>query len=118
MAAPMPCEAPVTMTVFGAAISGSFLFPGLESRRRTCSPSVRRDACDRRQRQIASLRHRVPSHIDAKSKLEQPSDVYSALIQVSEPVSFTDTSEMKMCSGLPSAVPRCSVENSRGPAFL
>jgi len=43
---------------------------------------------------------------------------YFASIQVSDPVSFTDTSEIKMCRGLPSAVPRCSVEMSRGPAFL
>ena len=31
---------------------------------------------------------------------------------------LTATSEMKMCSGLPSAVPRCSVEMRIGPAFL
>src|SRR5579864_3229188 len=43
---------------------------------------------------------------------------YCAFIQLSEPVSLTDTSEKKMCTGLPSAVPRCSVETSRGPAFL
>ncbi len=48
----------------------------------------------------------------------KPGFVYSALIQVSEPVSLTDTSEKKMCKGLPSAVPRCSVEISKGPAFL
>ncbi len=44
--------------------------------------------------------------------------LYCAFIQVSEPVSFTAKSVMKMCRGLPSAVPRCSVEISRGPAFL
>jgi alkylation response protein AidB-like acyl-CoA dehydrogenase len=43
---------------------------------------------------------------------------YFAAIQVSEPTSLTDTSERKMCRGLPSAVPRCSVENKIGPAFL
>ena len=47
-----------------------------------------------------------------------PSVVYFASIQVFEPVSLTATSDKKMCSGLPSAVPRCSVEISRGPAFL
>ena len=44
--------------------------------------------------------------------------VYFASIQASDPVSLTATPEIKMCSGLPSAVPRCSVEISRGPAFL
>jgi len=44
--------------------------------------------------------------------------VYCAFIQLSDPVTLTATSEMKMCRGLPSAKPRCSVENSRGPAFL
>ena len=43
---------------------------------------------------------------------------YFASIQVSDPVSFTATFVMEMCRGLPSAVPRCSVETSRGPAFL
>jgi hypothetical protein len=44
--------------------------------------------------------------------------VYCAGIHLSDPVTLTATSEMKMCRGLPSAVPRCSVEISRGPAFL
>ncbi len=44
--------------------------------------------------------------------------VYCAFVQVSDPVSLTATPEMKMCRGLPSAVPRCSDEISRGPAFL
>ena len=48
----------------------------------------------------------------------ETSVAYFASIQVSEPASLTATSVMKMCSGLPSAVPRCSVEKSRGPAFL
>ena len=43
---------------------------------------------------------------------------YFASTQVSDPVTLTATSEMKICSGLPSAVPRCSVEIRRGPAFL
>src|SRR3954464_10645438 len=44
--------------------------------------------------------------------------VYCAFVQVFEPVNLTDTSEIQICRGLPSAVPRCSVEISRGPAFL
>jgi len=44
--------------------------------------------------------------------------VYCAGIHLSEPVSLTETSEIKMCRGLPSAKPRCSVENRIGPAFL
>ena len=44
--------------------------------------------------------------------------VYCALIHWSEPVSLTATSEIKMCRGLPSAKPLCSVENRIGPAFL
>ena len=40
----------------------------------------------------------------------RPVVLYCALIQLSEPASFTATSEMKICRGLPSAVPRCSVE--------
>ncbi len=47
-----------------------------------------------------------------------PSVVYSAFTHVSDPVSLTDTSEKKRCRGLPSTVPRCSVEIRRGPAFL
>ena len=64
------------------------------------------------------------SDIDSKSYLSdvltsgQPFDVYSAFIQVSDPVSLTDTSEINMCRGLPSAKPRCSVANRIGPAFL
>ena len=44
--------------------------------------------------------------------------VYCASIHLSDPVTLTATSEMKMCRGLPSAKPRCSVENRIGPAFL
>jgi hypothetical protein len=44
--------------------------------------------------------------------------VYCAGIHLSDPVSLTATSEKKTCRGLPSAVPRCSVENRIGPAFL
>src|SRR5215475_6609806 len=41
-----------------------------------------------------------------------------ALTHLSEPVSLTATSDRKMCRGLPSALPRCSVEMSSGPAIL
>src|SRR5260370_39521099 len=43
---------------------------------------------------------------------------YFASIHLSDPVSLTARSEMKIRSGLPSAVPRWSVEIERGPAFL
>src|SRR5258708_33878254 len=43
-------------------------------------------------------------------------DVYCAFIQVSDPVSLTDTSERKMCTGLPSAGSRGPSENSRAAA--
>lgn len=43
---------------------------------------------------------------------------YCASTQVSDPTSLTDTFEKKSRSGLPSAVPRWSVEIRRGPAFL
>src|SRR6516225_4148672 len=43
---------------------------------------------------------------------------YFASIQVSEPASLMATFVKKMCAGLPSAVPRCSVETRSGPAFL
>ena len=39
---------------------------------------------------------------------------YCAAIHLSEPVSLTATSEIKMCRGVPSAVPRCAVENIAG----
>src|SRR5262245_39159365 len=43
---------------------------------------------------------------------------YCASTQVSDPVSLAATFEKKIRSGWPSAVPRWSVEMSRGPAFL
>jgi hypothetical protein len=42
---------------------------------------------------------------------------HCAFTQLSDPVSFTDTSEKETRSGLPSAVPWWSVEIRRGPAF-
>src|SRR5271163_4518641 len=47
-----------------------------------------------------------------------PSHVHCALIQFSDPVTLTDTSEKEIRRGFPSAVPGCSVEIRRGPAFL
>ena len=44
--------------------------------------------------------------------------VYCAFIQVSDPASLTATFVKKIRAGLPSAVPRWSVEKSSGPAFL
>jgi len=44
--------------------------------------------------------------------------VHCAVIQFSDPVNLTDTSEMKIRKGFPSAVPWWSVEIRRGPAFL
>src|SRR5216683_1488373 len=44
--------------------------------------------------------------------------VHCAFIQFSDPVNLTDTSEMKIRKGFPSALPWWSVEIRRGPAFL
>jgi hypothetical protein len=52
-------------------------------------------------------------HFQDKSSL-----VYCAFTQSFDPVSLTATSEKKIRAGLPSAVPRWSIEISRGPAFL
>ncbi len=49
---------------------------------------------------------------------QRPPASYCAFIHVSDPTSLTDTFEKKRCTGSPSAVPRCSVEKRRGPAFL
>ena len=49
---------------------------------------------------------------------EQVALFYCAFIHVSDPVSLTATSEKNSWNGPPSAVPRWSVEISRGPAFL
>src|SRR6266404_2101040 len=43
---------------------------------------------------------------------------HCAFIQFSDPVNLTDTPEMKIRNGFPSAVPWWSVEIRRGPAFL
>jgi hypothetical protein len=43
---------------------------------------------------------------------------YCAFVQVSDPTSLTATFVKKIRAGLPSAVPRWSVEKNRGPAFL
>jgi hypothetical protein len=46
------------------------------------------------------------------------SDVHCALIQFSDPVILTDTSERVIRRGFPSRVPWWSVEIRSGPAFL
>jgi hypothetical protein len=43
---------------------------------------------------------------------------YRSFTHLSDPSSLTATLEKEMCTGLPSAVPRCSVEIRSGPAFL
>jgi hypothetical protein len=45
-------------------------------------------------------------------------EFHSALIQFCEPVTLTATSVIKIRTVFPSAVPWCSVEIRRGPAFL
>ena len=56
--------------------------------------------------------------LDSSESSGSNCSLYCALIQLSDPVSLTATSEKKIRNGFPSAVPRCSVEISRGPAFL
>lgn len=58
-----------------------------------------------------------------RSKLEldigrRTSRCYCAGIHLSDPATLTATFENERCKGLSSAVPRCSVEKSSGPAFL
>jgi hypothetical protein len=53
-----------------------------------------------------------------EARFAQLHGCYCALIQLSDPVNLTDTLEKKTCMGLPSPVPRCSVEISREPTFL
>jgi hypothetical protein len=56
--------------------------------------------------------------LQGKGRLGPHLYVYCASTHLSDPVSLTATSERKMCRGLPSALPLCSVENRIGPAFL
>jgi hypothetical protein len=65
-------------------------------------------------RLILEERHQK-SDIDC---INEPLRCYCASTQVSDPTSLTDTFEKKIRAGLPSAVPRWSVETSRGPDFL
>src|SRR5215472_9726641 len=44
--------------------------------------------------------------------------IYCAFVQLSDPVTLTATSEYQIHIGLPSALPRRSVEMSSGPAFF
>jgi len=84
--------------------------PRQQTRRKSLASYIQIDLSPHRNVRILQF----PSHSETAS-CGAP---YWALIHVSEPVSLTATSVRKMCKGLPSAVPRCSVENSRGPAFL
>jgi len=59
----------------------------------------------------------LPDRVQKRPGLLPPVS-YFAFTHVSDPTSLTDTSEKKIRSGLPSAVPRRSVEIRRGPAFL
>ena len=54
-----------------------------------------------------------PHQLDARSRVP-----YFASTHVSDPASLKATFEKKIRAGLPSAVPRCSVETRSGPAFL
>src|SRR6266571_3089050 len=44
--------------------------------------------------------------VDPVSFSEQVATLHCAFIQVSNPISLTDTSDKETCSGIPSAVPR------------
>ena len=62
---------------------------------------------------------RLPELIrTSETNCPKEAPVYCAFTQVSEPATLTATSEKKSRSGPPSAVPLCSVETRRGPAFL
>ena len=72
--------------------------------------------CVRLLRNLYVVKDRPNTEVKRASLLA--SFVYCAFTHVSDPVSLTATSEKKRCSGLPSAVPRWSVEIRSGPAFL
>jgi hypothetical protein len=82
-------------------------------------PSARR-----RPLSISTISAAVPEISNAYAVVEtsiartSPRVSYCASIHLSEPTSLTDTFEKKIRAGLPSAVPRWSVEIRRGPAFL
>src|SRR5260370_3951842 len=78
-----------------------------QTRREGLSPNIQIDVDSHHNACIPQFRERL----EIASSCAR---LYCAFIQVSEPVSFTAKSVMKMCRGLPSAVPRCSVEISRG----
>jgi hypothetical protein len=59
----------------------------------------------------------LPDRVQKRPGLLPPVS-YCAFTHVSDPTSLTDTSEKKIRSGWPSAVPRRSIERRRGPAFL
>src|SRR6266478_4365232 len=96
-----------------------------------CGRLIQRMAEDRRSRifrHALHLSHRrvrleiifIPrrSSIDDVDGRNESRVSYCASIHLSEPTSLTDTFEKKIRAGLPSAVPRWSVEIRRGPAFL
>src|SRR5215467_12404819 len=62
--------------------------------------------------------HRHPPLVLDTTTRQRRHLLYCAFIQVSDPASLTDTFVKKIRAGLPSAVPRWSVEIRRGPAFL
>jgi hypothetical protein len=78
--------------------------------RKGLSPNIEIDVGSHRNACILQFREHVEITLSCLT--------YCAMIHLSDPVSLTATLVRKMWSGLPSAVPRCSVENSRGPAFL
>lgn len=59
----------------------------------------------------------LPDRVQKRPGLLPPVS-YCACTHLSEPTSLTDTFEKKIRSGLPSAVPRRSIEIRSGPAFL
>ncbi len=81
-----------------------------QTRRKGLSSNIQIDVSSHHSACILQLREHMET--------VRPARLYCALIHLSDPVSLTDRFVMKMCSGFPSAVPRWSVENSRGPAFL
>jgi hypothetical protein len=92
---------------FGAAPQS----PWHQTRRKGLSLNIQIDLSPHRNVCILQFRQRL------KTAAFSPA-IYCAFIQVSDPLTLTATSDKKICRGLPSAVPRCSVENNSGPAFL
>jgi hypothetical protein len=105
---------PVLPTSFGPVDR-----PPWNMQRPLASP-MRRDRRPTRTTRLPSKGHSpepLPAPVCARG-VTSGTPFYCAFIQLSDPVSLTDTSERVIRNGLPSAVPRCSVEIRRGPAFL